>query len=146
MGAFVFVGAGMLPKCEGQDVLAELDNVFSDPTRERYKYAKQNNIFDTVHSGQHNYRALIAAYTEAGVDVCARWAAYLRKLGAGAQGQQDIHEIAQTRYKALKSGVPMQTLIHDRSDGPHGGGHVKKHDGSGGHDPSTINSPFPLPP
>jgi hypothetical protein len=137
-----FTETGMMPKCDGQDVLKELDNVFLDPASDRYDYAKQNNIFDTVQNGPNNYRTLISAYSEAGVDVCARWGAYLRKLGAGAQGQQNIYDIAQTRYKALNMNVPMQTSVHDV---PHGGGHVKKHDGSGSHDPSTIDSPFPLP-
>jgi hypothetical protein len=143
MGAFTET-AGM-NKCEGHDVLTELDAVFSDPASDRYQYAKKNNIFDTVENARDNFRALIAAYVEAGVDVCAAWGAYLRKLGRSAQGQQSIYDIAQTRYHALKHNVPMQLSVHSPSDAPHGGGHVKKHDGSGPHDPSTIDSPFPLP-
>ena len=140
MGSFTV--SGVMPKCDGQDVLSELDNVFSDPTSARYDYAKQNNIFDAVANGPNNYRALISAYVEAGVDVCARWGAYLRKLGTSPQGQKDIYEIAQTRYKALKKGVPTLTTVHPAGDIPHGGAHVKKHDGSSNADPSTINSPF----
>lgn len=136
MGAFAPIGS--MNKCEGHDVLAELDNVFSDPNSDRYQYAMQNNIFNSVDSGSDNYRALISAYSEAGVDVCARWGAYLRKLGRSPQGQQDIHDIAQTRYKALKKGIPIKTTVHPSS----GGAHVKKHDGSSHGDPSTIDSPF----
>jgi hypothetical protein len=143
MGAFTET-AGM-NKCEGHDVLTELDAVFSDPASDRYQYAKQNNTFDNVENAQDNFRALIAAYVEAGVDVCAAWGAYLRKLGRSAQGRQDIYNIAQTRYNALNQNVPMQTTVHPVDDAQHGGGHVKKHDGSGAHDPSKIDSPWPLP-
>jgi hypothetical protein len=139
-----FTETGAMNICDGQDVLAELDSVFSDPASPRYDYARQNNTFDTVGSGRDNYRALIAAYVEAGVDVCAPWGAYLRKLSRSPQGQQDIHEIAQTRYEGLRRGLPMQTSVHPVSDTSHGGHHVKKHQGSGTHDPSTIDSPFPL--
>ena len=129
----------------GDDVLGELDRVFLDPTSAAYDYARQNNTFNTVGNGQDNYRALIAAYVEAGVDVCGPWGAYLRRLGRNPQGRQDIHDIAQTRYQALVSGVPMQTSTHGVGDTSHGGHHVKKHTGSGAADPSTIDSPFPLP-
>jgi hypothetical protein len=138
------MGGGLV--CDGQDIIDKLNDVFGDPTKQQYKDAKSNNTFDKVKNGKDNYRALIAAYVEAGVDVPARWGAYLRKLGKSAQGQQDIYDIAQTRYKALKKGdVPMQTSNHGVTDMPHGGKHVKKHDGSGAADPSTIDSPFPLP-
>jgi len=143
MGAFTEIGA--MNKCEGHDVLRELDAVFLDPASERYHYAKQNNTFGRVENVEDNYRALISAYVEAGVDVCATWGAYLRKLGRSAQGRQDIYNIAQTRYHGLRQNVPIQTSVHSVSDAPHGGGHVKKHDGSGAHDPSMIDSPFPLP-
>jgi hypothetical protein len=138
------MGGGLV--CDGQDIIDKLNEVFGDPTKPQYQDAKSNNIFDKVKNGKDNYRALIAAYVEAGVDVPARWGAYLRKLGQSQQGQQDIHKIAQTRYKALKKGdVPMQTSKHGVTDMPHGGKHVKEHDGSGAADPSTIDSPFPLP-
>ena len=138
------MGGGLV--CDGQDIIDKLNDVFGDPTKQQYKDAKSNNTFDKVKNGKDNYRALIAAYVEAGVDVPARWGAYLRKLGKSAQGQQDIYDIAQTRYKALKKGdVPMQTSNHGVTDMPHGGKHVKKHDGSGAADASTIDSPFPLP-
>ena len=138
------MGGGFV--CDGQDIIDKLNETFGDPTSQQYQDAKNNNIFDTVKNQPNNYRALIAAYVEAGVDVPVRWGAYLRKLGQSPQGQQDIYEIAQTRYKALKKGdVPMETAKHDVTSVPHGGKHVKKHDGSGPHDASTIDSPFPLP-
>jgi hypothetical protein len=143
------MGSGLVEtgmnKCDGQDVLKELNAVFSDPASDRYDYAKQNNTFDAVLDVDDNYKALISAYVEAGVDVCARWGAYLRKLGRSAQGRKDILDIAQTRYNSLNQNVPMQTSFHDASDAPHGGKHVKKHDGSGAHDPSKVDAPFPLP-
>ncbi|HET7124259.1 MAG TPA: hypothetical protein VFI51_09110 [Bradyrhizobium sp.] len=138
------MGGGLV--CDGQDIIDKLNDVFGDPTKPQYNDAKSNNTFDKVKNGKDNYRALISAYVEAGVDVPARWGAYLRKLGKSAQGQQDIYDIAQTRHKPLKKGVvPMQTSKHGVTDMPHGGKHVKKHDGSGAADPSTIDSPFPLP-
>jgi hypothetical protein len=140
-----FTETGAMKPCDGQDVLSELDAVFSDPASDRYDYAKKNNTFDTVLDEEDNYKALILAYVEAGVDVCARWGAYLRKLGRKPQGQKDIFNIAQTRFNALNLNVPMKTTYHPVDDAPHGGGHVKKHDGSGSHDPSKIDSPFPLP-
>jgi hypothetical protein len=142
-GAFTgFSGSGM-NKCDGKDVLKELNDAFGDYTSDRYKYAVQNNFFDKVLDAPGNYRTLISAYVEAGVDVCARWGAYLRKLGADAEGQNDIYEIAQTRYKALiKGDVPMQTTSHDPGDMPHGGKRVKKHQGSGPKDAATIDSPY----
>jgi hypothetical protein len=142
MGAFTVAGNGM-NKCDGQDVLTELNAVFSDESSNRYDYAKTNNTFDAVKSDDDdNYKALIAAYVEAGVDVCARWGAYLRILGRSPQGRQDIFVIAQTRYNALNGNVPIQTTYHGTNDGGHGGRHVKKHDGSSHNDPSTINAPF----
>lgn len=143
MGAFTVTGG--MNKCDGHDILKELDAVFLDPASDRYDYAKKNNTFDGVENGEDNYRALISAYVEAGVDVCAAWGAYLRKLGRSAQGRQDIYNIAQTRYNGLNQNVPMQTAVHPVDDAQHGGGHVKKHDGSGAHDPSKIDSPWPLP-
>lgn len=145
MGGALTVTAGMNP-CTGQDVLNELDAVFSDPASDRFDYAKKHNTFDTVREDDDdNYRALIAAYVEAGVDVCAGWGVYLRKLGRSPQGPQDIFKIAQTRYNALDQNVPVETSHHDVSDTANGGKHVKKHDGSGAHDKSKINSPYPLP-
>jgi hypothetical protein len=145
MGGGFTGSANAMNMCDGQDVLKELDAVFLDTDSDRYDYAKQNNTFDMVEDVEDNYRALISAYVEAGVDVCARWGAYLRKLGRSEQGQKDIHRIAQTRYKALTHNVPVETTVHPVSDAPNGGKHVKNHHGSGSHDKSKIHSPFPLP-
>ena len=135
------MGGGLI--CDGQDIIDMLNNVFGDPTKQEYQDARNNNIFDKVKDEPDNYRALISAYVEAGVDVPSRWGAYLRKLGKSPQGQKDIFDIAQTRYNALTKGnVPMETSMHDVA---HGGKHVKKHDGSGPDDASEIDSPFPLP-
>jgi hypothetical protein len=144
-GAFTGSGAtddGVLPACPGQDVLQQLDDVFSDPNSDRYKYAKKNNIFDKVGGGTDNYRQLISAYVEAGVDVCARWGAYLRVLGRSSGGQQDIKDIADIRHDALKHDLPVKTSTHPTG----GNAHVKKHKGSSKTDPSTIESPFDPPP
>jgi hypothetical protein len=136
------MGGGLV--CDGQDIIDMLNAVFGDPTKQQYQDAKNNNIFDKVKNEPDNYRALIAAYVEAGVDVPARWGAYLRKLGQSPQGQHDIHKIAKTRDHALKHNLAMMTSMHDVTDLPHGGKHVNEHDGSGAADPSTIDSPFPL--
>jgi hypothetical protein len=140
-----FIGTGM-KKCDGDDVINTLNDAFEDPKSDSYKYAMKHNTFDSVLDEPGNYKALILAYVEAGVDVCARWGAYLRVLGGDADGQHDIFVIAQTRYKALTNDVigpvPMQTSKHDVTDKPHGGKRVQAHDGSGPKDPSTIDSPF----
>jgi hypothetical protein len=130
--------------CDGGDIIQMLNDAFGDPTTSQYQFAKANNIFDTVPPGQNNYRALIAAYSEAGVKISPRWGAYLRQLGQSPQGQDDIHKIAQARYKALRADVPMETSKHQESDTPRGGKHVQKHDGTGHSDPSKIDSPYPL--
>ena len=123
-------------KCDGNDVLKELNDAFGDPTSVRYKYAQDNNTFGDVPNAAGNYKALTLAYLTAGVDVCARWAAYLRLLGTSPQGPQSIYDIAQTRYLALNQDVAMKTSFH-------AGAHVHSHHGSGAA-PSTIDSPFPL--
>jgi hypothetical protein len=138
MGGALTVKDGVLPPCPGDDVLQQLDDVFSDPGSDRYKYAKQNNTFDKVGGGANNYRQLISAYVEAGVDVCARWGAYLRILGGKPGGQQDIKDIAEIRDDALKYDKPLKTTTHPVSNGAH----VKKHKGSSKTDPSTLDSPF----
>ena len=74
MGGGFTGSANAMNMCDGQDVLKELDAVFFDTDSDRYDYAKQNNTFDMVEDVEDNYRALISAYVEAGVDVCARWA------------------------------------------------------------------------
>ena len=128
-----FAPSGMT-KCDGSDVIAELNEVFSDPNDKlgRYAYAQDNNTFDTVKAAAKPYKALIAAYSAAGVDICGRWRAYLRKLK-----DQEVLDIADVRYTALKAGVPIVTSTHASS-----GGGVKKHKGSSKNDPSTIDSPF----
>jgi hypothetical protein len=133
-GAFDETGA--MAKCDGQDVLKELNGAFGDPTSARYRYAQDNNTFGDVQNVPGNYKALTLAYLTAGVDVCARWAAYLRVLGTSPQGPQSIYDIAQTRFLALNQDVAMQTSVHS-------GSHVHAHNGSGAK-PSTIDSPFPL--
>jgi hypothetical protein len=128
-----------MAKCDGNDVLKELNDVFGDSTSARYKYAQDNNTFGDkdIQNVPGNYKALTLAYLTAGVDVCARWAAYLRLLGTSAQGgPQSIYDIAQTRYLSLNQDVAMQTSVH-------AGNHVHAHQGSGA-TPSTIDSPFPL--
>lgn len=150
-GGLASDGTGMHP-CTGDDVMRELNDVFGTPGSERYKYAMDHNSFDQVKNEPGNYRTLILAYVDAGVDVQARWGVYLRLLGANADGRSDIHEIAKTRYKALTNKDPhgqpaplaMQTDKHILDDIMQGGKRVKTEDGSPGH-PSKINSPFPLP-
>ncbi len=131
-GAFT----GAMNICDGHDVLKELNDAFGDPSSDRYKYAQDNNTFGDVQNVAGNYKVLTLAYLTAGVDVCARWAAYLRLLGTSAQGPQSIYDIGQTRYLALNQDVAMQTSVHS-------GRNVHAHHGSGA-TPSTIDSPFPL--
>jgi hypothetical protein len=143
------MGSGVIEKgrmlsCDGNDVLKELKDTFEDPTSAKYRYARANNIFDQVPNAAGNYRDLVIAYLTAGVDVCAGWFDYLKALGTSAQGQQDIYDIAQTRYDALNQNVGIKTSTHDGHGGG-GNGHVHSHHGHGGADPSTIDSPFPLP-
>jgi hypothetical protein len=116
MGGGGILKTGMKP-CSGDDVIKELNDVFGDPNDKdgRYAWAQVNNIFDTVKDAKIPYRALIAAYSEAGVDVCARWAAYLRHN----LSDQDIIAIAQARYEALttKPPVAIATSKHPSSGG-----------------------------
>ena len=131
-----FDETGAMAKCDGNDVLKELNDVFGDSTSVRYQYAQDNNTFGDIQNVPDNYKALTLAYLTAGVDVCARWAAYLKLLGTSAQGPQSIYDIAQTRYLALNQDVAIQTSVH-------AGNHVHAHHGKGA-TPSTIDSPFPL--
>jgi hypothetical protein len=148
MGAgFTGLAGGTVP-CQGTDVIAELNDVFSDPTSNRYKYAKANNSFGDIPKAKDNYKLLIAAYAEAGVNICPGWGPYLRRLGRNNKGQQDIVDIAKTRDYALQNDLPIITSPpHDESDQPRGGVHVQKHDGKP-KDPtdhtSLIDPPFPL--
>jgi hypothetical protein len=119
--------------CDGNDVLAELNDVFNDPNSVRYKFAQSNNTFGTIKNVPGNYRALIDAYKTAGVADINGWAAYLRRLGAGPTGSQKIYRIAQLRHKALIQGVATLTITHEY------GGHVDTPDGL-----NVIDSPSPL--
>jgi hypothetical protein len=135
-GAFTETG---MNKCDGSDVLKELNDAFGDSGSKRYQYAQDNNNFGEpyVQNVAGNYKDLTLAYLTAGVDVCARWAAYLRLLGTSPQGPQAIYDIAQTRDYALKHDIAIQTSP------PHTGSHVHTHQGSAAA-PSTIDAPFPL--
>jgi hypothetical protein len=143
-GGFTELAAGKVP-CDGDDVRAELNDVFLDPTSPRYKYAKKHNSFASVEDVKDNYLLLIGAYSDAGVDVCAGWGAYLRRLGRNKQGRQDIVTIAETRDHALKHDLPMETVpFHDEGDATRGREHVKAKKGSTTDPKSTVDSPFPL--
>jgi hypothetical protein len=138
-----FVETGEMVICGGDDVLKELNDAFGDPTSAKYQYAQSNNTFGAIQNVAGNYKALIDAYTKAGVPVSARWGAYLRLLGTvGTQGPQNIYDIAQTRDNGLSQGVGMSTVVHV----PKNGGHVHAVHGRKGGSPSSIDSPCPLPP
>jgi hypothetical protein len=98
--------------CDGGDVLAELNAVFNEPNSARYKFAQRNNTFGAIRNIPGNYQALVAAYETAGVDDIDGWAAYLKRLGTGPNGPQNIYRIAQVRHKALMQGVATLTTIH----------------------------------
>ena|ERR1700690_316381 len=139
-----FDETGAMAKCEGDDVLKALNDAFGDPLSVKYKYAKDNNTFGNIQNVPGNYKDLILAYLTAGVDVCARWSAYLRVLGTvrtpdPQQGPQNIYDIAQFRDSCLKNGLGMSTITHT----PHDGGHVHTQPGSG-INPAVVDSPFPL--
>jgi hypothetical protein len=119
--------------CDGSDVLAELNAVFNDPNSARYKFAQSHNRFGAIKNVAGNYRALIDAYKAAGVADNRGWVAYLRRLGGGPTGPQQIFAIAQIRHQALSQGVATWTLIHEC------GGHVDMPDGL-----RVIDSPSPL--
>jgi hypothetical protein len=119
--------------CDGNDVLAELNDVFNHPNSVRYKFAQGNNTFGAIRNVAGNYRALIEAYKTAGVADINGWAAYLRRLGAGTTGLRKIYRIAQVRHKALTQGVATLTTTHEY------GGHVDTPDGV-----RVIDSPSPL--
>jgi hypothetical protein len=140
-GAIIEPGAALI--CDGDDVLKELNDAFGDPDSAKYQHAQSHNSFGAIQNVAGNYKALIDAYTTAGVPVSARWAAYLRLLGTvGTQGPQNIYDIAQTRDSALSNNVGMSTVVHV----PKNGGHVHTVRGSKGGSPSSIDSPCPLPP
>jgi hypothetical protein len=119
--------------CDGNDVLAELNDVFNNPNSTRYRFAQNNNTFGTIKNVPGNYRALIEAYKTAGVADINGWAAYLRRLGTGSAGPQKIYRIAQVRHKALTEGVATLTITHEY------GGYVDTPEGL-----HVIDSPSPL--
>ena len=119
--------------CDGNDVLAELNAVFNDPNSARYKFAQGHNAFGTIKNVPGNYRTLVAAYRTAGVADINGWAAYLRRLGTGPAGPQNIYRIAQVRHTALTQGVATFTMTHEY------GGQVDTPDGL-----HVIDSPSPL--
>jgi hypothetical protein len=130
--------------CEGEGVLQQLNEFFQNPNSEKYRRAKENNIFWKVSNAPGNYTALIAAYVQAGLSVDSGWEAYLRALGMvrsinPEQGPQNIYDIAQFRDRCLKSGLGMRTIIHE----PHDGGHVHTKPGTA-IDPEVVDSPFPM--
>jgi hypothetical protein len=134
---------GNMVQCMGDDVLHKLNQVFSNPNSADYKKAYDNNQFGTVKNEPGNYTALIKAYNGAGVKTkeLGNWEAYLRLLGmAQPQGPQNIYDIAQIRYKALKARQGMSTVVHM----PQHGGHVHTQPG-GEVDPHVIDSPCPMP-
>ena len=128
--------------CGGEDVIDELNAVFSNPNSAEYKHAQHHNSFGAIQNVAGNYKALIDAYKAAGAPVSGGWAVYLRKLGTvGTQGPQNIYDIAQARHDALIQGLPMSTTVHE----PKHGGHVHVQRPSGSASGSiTIDSPFPL--
>jgi hypothetical protein len=119
--------------CDGDDVLSELNDVFNDPASARYRFAQANNTFGSIANVPGNYRDLIEAYRTAGVADIGGWAAYLRRLGTGPTGPENIYAIAQVRHEALRQGVATLTIIHEY------GGHVDTPEGL-----QVIASPSPL--
>jgi hypothetical protein len=117
----------------GGDVIKELNDVFSKPKSDEYKYAQDNNLFGAIPYGPGNYQDLINAYKAAGIPVSQAWADYLEQLGTldPQQGPLNIYYIAQARYACLKNGVAISTKTHQ-----HGGKVIV----SG----STIDSPWPI--
>jgi hypothetical protein len=126
--------ASVAEACLGNDVLDQLNDVFSDPHSDKYRTAQANNQF----AGVTDYTALKAAYVRAGLHVNGRWEAYLRRLQRADPA--NISAIATFRDNNLRSGKGMNTTIHV----PENGGHVRTQPGSGV-DPAVINAPFPFP-
>jgi hypothetical protein len=133
--------------CDGDDVLNDLNDVFGDPSSDKFKHAKkQAEAFGNIANTAGNYNDLIRVYKAAGLTVSSGWAAYLRMLGTVSaegpdQGPTNIWNIAQFRSDGLTNDLPMSTVVHV----PKHGGHVHTRRGSGGN-PSTVDSPCPLPP
>ena len=129
--------------CSGEQVTSKLNQVFRNPGTPQYQQAQgAKSLFgDIVQRGlvKDNWKDLLIAYLIAGVDVDKEfpaWCFYLETLGAGAQGQQNIIDIAQARFTALDNNQGMYTHTHS------GGGHVHTTPGSGSN-PADIDSPCP---
>jgi hypothetical protein len=133
--------------CNGQQVTNGLNQVFRNPGTSEYQQAlAAKSLFgDIVQRGlvQDNWKDLLIAYLIAGVDVKKEfpaWCYYLQALGAGAQGQQNIVDIAHARFTALDSNQGMYTHTNGN------GGPVKTLPGSGSgptSQPADIDSPCP---
>jgi hypothetical protein len=133
------MGAGLVEPeadsgCTGADVLKELKDAFSNPNSQAYAFAQAHNTFGGIQNVAGNSQALITAYTNAGVPVCAGWVTYLAQLGP-----ENIHIIAQARDDGLKNGVAMITKKHKHTTKP---GHVHKTVAPDG--TITISSPYNL--
>jgi hypothetical protein len=77
---------GALKWCPGNDVIDNLNDVFSDPTSTKYKDAQGKAAnFLQVDNVPGNYQNLIAAYVAAfdaaGETFCSGWGTYLQTLG-----------------------------------------------------------------
>lgn len=128
--------------CGGQQVTAQLNEVFKDPgtlphLKPKFQYAKDHNTFDRVPLNKKgNWKDLLDAYKFAEVNVggeLAAWTAYLQDLGAGEDGEpgpQQISAIASMRFNALTTNTGIDTKTHPR-------GHVQT-------SPGVIDSPCPL--
>src|ERR1700749_207282 len=93
-----FDETGFMVTCDGEAVLKELNDVFGNPTSDRYKTAwKHRQKFGHIKEDDpKNYCALIKAYEEAGVPVDKGWRLYLTLLGrVQPQGMANIYAIAQ---------------------------------------------------
>jgi hypothetical protein len=121
--------------CKGQGVTKALDDVFADPNKKAFKDAKANNLFGQVQNVNGNWKDLLIAYSQAGVNVVGKeyiaWYYYLQELGTGPNGlSQNIYDIAQQRLNSLNGDVGVTTTTH-------GGDHKINRT------PTTIDSPCP---
>lgn len=143
MGAAAFNQYGKMVTCDGGDVLDMLNDVFGDPSSQKFARAAQakDKFKEILENDSNNWEKLRDAYKAAGVGVGSGWEAYLRLLGTtGSQGPTNIYNIAQIRYHGLDQGVVMKTIVHEPKDG----GHVHTQRGSKGGLHSQINSPCPI--
>jgi hypothetical protein len=135
-----FDETGKMVICVGDDVLHQLNEVFTNPNSVKYRFARANNLFGLIPKEEGNWEALIIAYLFAGVDVSSAWARYLKRLGTVVpQGPQNIYDIAVARNNALNGSQGMSTVTHE----PTNGGHVRTGPGAGV-DLVIIDSPCPM--